>query len=175
MDNLVKNEVEKVVSMMSADLVVVEDFRNRLAKNNLTRDENPLDHFCSFIVPFDKKSQKVFLGHHIKANDWIPPGGHIEINETPMQAAVREAKEELGISIDDNQLELFTLDYLDVSAPHKICKVHWHIWYLFYTHETNYKFDTGEFHDAGWFSFPEALQKTTQVKYRNIISKLQSF
>lgn len=147
-------------------------WKSRIQKGSYLRDENPLDHFCSFIVPFDQKSKKIFLGHHIKANDWIPPGGHIDCGESPIDAAVREAHEELDVTVDKNQLELFTLDYLDVSAPNKICKIHWHIWYLFNTYEQDYKFDHGEFYDAGWFSHKEAFMKIRIEQYRETISKL---
>lgn len=151
---------------------VINVFLKRIGQGNILRDENPYDHFCSFIVPIDKKVNKIFLGHHIKANDWIPPGGHIEKDETPSGAAVREAQEELGIIISEKDLELFTLDWLDVSAPNKICKIHWHIWYLFKTRETDYAYDKKEFYDAGWFSPSEALEKIRIEKYKTIISQL---
>lgn len=34
---------------------------------------------------------------HEKVKKWLPPGGHIEENELPHDAAIREVKEELGI------------------------------------------------------------------------------
>jgi 8-oxo-dGTP diphosphatase len=34
-----------------------------------------------------------------------PPGGHVEVGETPLIAATREIKEELGVTIDPNDLE----------------------------------------------------------------------
>lgn len=46
------------------------------------------------------KEGKVFLAHHKKFDKWTPPGGHIEENETPDQALVREWKEELGLDIE---------------------------------------------------------------------------
>ena len=39
------------------------------------------------------------LHWHRKVGLWLPPGGHIETNEDPMQAARREALEETGFSV----------------------------------------------------------------------------
>ena len=39
------------------------------------------------------------------------PGGHIERYETPLECAMREAKEELGITLKPNQLEVVNLIY----------------------------------------------------------------
>jgi 8-oxo-dGTP pyrophosphatase MutT (NUDIX family) len=42
---------------------------------------------------------KVLLHHHAKLGKWLPPGGHIEANETPPEAARREVREETGLEI----------------------------------------------------------------------------
>ena len=42
---------------------------------------------------------KVLLHMHKKLHIWLPPGGHIELDEDPNQAALREAKEETGLEI----------------------------------------------------------------------------
>lgn len=42
---------------------------------------------------------KVLLHFHKKLQKWLPPGGHVEINETPPEAARREVKEETGLDI----------------------------------------------------------------------------
>jgi len=36
---------------------------------------------------------------------WVLPAGHIEQSETPVQAVIREAKEEMDIDIDTNDIE----------------------------------------------------------------------
>lgn len=47
---------------------------------------------------------KVLLRKHDKLGIWLSVGGHIELNEDPNQAAIREVKEEVGldITIDDS-------------------------------------------------------------------------
>ena len=42
---------------------------------------------------------KVLLHRHPKHLKWLPPGGHLEPNETPPEAARREVKEETGLDI----------------------------------------------------------------------------
>ena len=42
----------------------------------------------------------VALHWHRKVKAWLPPGGHIEPNEDPVQAAKRETLEEAGIEVE---------------------------------------------------------------------------
>src|SRR3712207_5620193 len=43
---------------------------------------------------------KVLLHLHRKLGLWLPPGGHIERNELPDEAAVREVWEETGVRVE---------------------------------------------------------------------------
>ena len=42
----------------------------------------------------------VVLHKHKKLGIWLQPGGHIELNEDPVEAVLREAKEETGLDIE---------------------------------------------------------------------------
>ncbi len=42
---------------------------------------------------------KLLLVHHSKLDKWLPPGGHMEPNETPDEAVKREVKEETGLDV----------------------------------------------------------------------------
>ena len=44
--------------------------------------------------------RKVLLHLHRKLGMWLPPGGHIEQDELPDEAAVREALEETGVEVE---------------------------------------------------------------------------
>jgi 8-oxo-dGTP pyrophosphatase MutT (NUDIX family) len=43
---------------------------------------------------------KILMIHHKGLNRWLAVGGHVELNEDPESAAVREAKEESGLDIE---------------------------------------------------------------------------
>jgi 8-oxo-dGTP pyrophosphatase MutT (NUDIX family) len=55
---------------------------------------------------------KVLLHYHRKLGMWLPPGGHIERDELPDDAAVREVLEETGLRV-----ELVGEKREDVSDP----------------------------------------------------------
>ena len=49
-----------------------------------------------FIVHGDK----VLLHMHKKLGIWLQPGGHVELHEDPIEAVMREAKEESGLDVE---------------------------------------------------------------------------
>jgi len=55
---------------------------------------------------------KVLLHRHRKLGMWLPPGGHIEDNELPDEAAIREVWEETGLRV-----ELVGERRVDVTDP----------------------------------------------------------
>jgi ADP-ribose pyrophosphatase YjhB (NUDIX family) len=59
--------------------------------NELTRDFT--------VATFVLHEGKVMLLWHRKLSMWLPPGGHIDPNELPDEAAVREVKEETGLDV----------------------------------------------------------------------------
>ena len=44
--------------------------------------------------------RRVLLVRHSDKNVWVAPGGMIELDETPQQAAIREMKEETGCEVE---------------------------------------------------------------------------
>jgi 8-oxo-dGTP pyrophosphatase MutT (NUDIX family) len=59
---------------------------------------------------------KVLLLMHPKLKKWLPPGGHIEANETPPACAKREAQEETGLEIELIQQENLWLNFWNASS-----------------------------------------------------------
>ncbi len=146
------------------------------SSENIVKTENPEFHICSFFVPVHISSRSLFLVHHIKANDWIPPGGHIEKNEHPKQTVYREYQEELGMPIGKNSVELFDVSITKINNKHIPCKQHFDFWYLVFceTKEPFYYLKE-EFYDANWFFIGDCLKKTRHPSAHAVLSKFNSY
>ena len=62
------------------------------------------------------------LHWHKKVQEWLPPGGHVDLNEDPVQTTLREIKEETGFDVEivptQKPLRVNNLD--QIYAPHSI-------------------------------------------------------
>ena len=113
---------------------------------------------------------KVLLIHHRNLNKWLPLGGHIELDEDPEQAALREAKEESGLDVDllgerppttgPGTRALIAPRFLDI---HRINETHEHIGLIYWARPkggsgapaAGPKLAVGEHHDIRWCSSEE--------------------
>ena len=64
----------------------------------------------------------VLLHWHLKVGALLPPGGHIEPNEDPVETVLREIKEETGLTVEvlSPQLPLDVAYPIQVSPPETI-------------------------------------------------------
>lgn len=83
---------------------------------------------------------KILLRMHDKYKIWLSVGGHIELDENPEQAAVREVKEEVGLDVkivDSKILPDDQDDYKMLIAPrylgsHYVNDVHKHTVFVYF-------------------------------------------
>lgn len=59
---------------------------------------------------------KTLMVFHRKFQKWTPPGGHVEPNESPVEAARREVLEETGLTIEFIKQENIWLDYPNAAS-----------------------------------------------------------
>lgn len=110
---------------------------------------------------------KVLLRQHDKYKFWLSVGGHIELDEDPNQAAVREVKEEVGLEVelyDHRVVKPEQDDYTGLIPPyfmnrHRINDTHEHLAMIYFarahTDQLN-QLSPGEKSDAcRWFTKEE--------------------
>ena len=107
---------------------------------------------------------KILLVHHRKLDKWLPLGGHIELDEEPEQAALREAKEESGLDVEllgerppttePGTRALIAPRFLDI---HRINATHEHIGLIYFARVTggDLALAAAEHHDIRWVSADE--------------------
>ncbi len=105
---------------------------------------------------------KILVIHHRKLDKWLPLGGHIELEEDPEQAALREAKEESGLDVEligerppttsPGTRALIAPRFLDI---HRISDTHEHIGMIYWARTKNpadIQRAEAEHHDILWCS-----------------------
>lgn len=90
-----------------------------------------------FIVHKDR----VLLRMHDKYKIWLSVGGHIELDEEPNQAAVREVREEVGLDVKLvdtlKTIDIDQADHTELIPPtflnvHKINDAHKHVGLVYF-------------------------------------------
>ena len=138
------------------------------------------NHFTATGVVFNSDN-KILMVHHNKLNVWLPPGGHINENEVPDDAVIREIFEETGVNAEivPNKHELGFIDGCkELERPFIILLEdiegngsHNHIdmVYICRSLTEDLKPQESEVHGIGWFTFEEIRQLKT---YDNVIKTI---
>ena len=121
---------------------------------------------------------RVLLCHHKKYREWLPVGGHVDLDEDPEQALFKEIREECGLKVrilaDKPAIAhagvkpVYTPSYVDV---HRIKGVHKHIALIYFgtSHSGRVRLEKREFKEYRWLSFPELrdpkLRLTRSIRF----------
>jgi 8-oxo-dGTP diphosphatase len=136
----------------------------------LTKPAIPPIHLVSYFIVIDPERDKLLLVDHIKAELWLPTGGHVEPDEHPRDTVIREVKEELGIGADflcDTPLFLTITQTSGKSAGHTDIS----LWYALKGCCLNeLKFDREEFYAIQWFQ-PDQIPKNSDRHLKRFIEK----
>ncbi len=116
------------------------------------------------VAIFVVHSGRILLIHHRALNRWLPLGGHIELDEDPEAAALREAREESGLEVEllgerppttgPGTRALIAPRFLDI---HHITDSHEHIGLIYWARPRNGQLTlaAAEHHDIRWCSTEE--------------------
>lgn len=107
---------------------------------------------------------RVLVIHHRRLERWLPLGGHIELDEDPEVAALREAKEESGLDValvgerppttGPGTRALIAPRFLDI---HRINETHEHIGMIYWARPVGGDLQRAEeeHHDIRWCTSAE--------------------
>ena len=116
---------------------------------------------------------RVLLVHHRKLGQWLPLGGHIELDEDPEQAALREAREESGLEVEllGERPPTTSLGTRALIAPrfldiHRIHDTHEHIGMIYWARPKTgtLALAAAEHHDIRWCTAEELEQLTPPMR-----------
>lgn len=125
--------------------------------------------FCSDVYIVFKN--KVLLRMHDKAKIWWTVGGHIELDGDPNEAAVREAKEEVGLDVvlykeegkqpDFNDGHITSLIPPQFVLTHSVNETHSHIVFVYFAKSETDQLKLSETEvseDCRWFTKEEVMK-----------------
>ncbi|HUR76610.1 MAG TPA: NUDIX domain-containing protein [Acidimicrobiales bacterium] len=96
----------------------------------------------------------VILHKHRKLGIWLQPGGHLEMGETPAEAAAREATEETGLPVELASDEIVHVDVHPGPRGH----THLDLRYLCTAPDQDPVPPPGESPECFWFSWDAAIE-----------------
>jgi 8-oxo-dGTP pyrophosphatase MutT (NUDIX family) len=146
-----------------------------------------------FIINNFERNLKIALIHHKKFDRWMVPGGHIEPFENQVEAAIREVREETGLSIkffsflhtenkvNDSEWILPPEYFYQQLVPSSIKEEsHYHLdfAYLAFAIDVDFTFNGKETKDIQWVDLEEVLNfnlfEGTRFIIDQIISKFKN-
>lgn len=134
----------------------------------------PNKHLVSYFMLVDEAASKVLLVDHIKAGLWLPPGGHVDVDEDPAQAARRECWEELQIEaefISDAPFFVTSTVTVGMTAGHTDVS----LWYVLRgDHRVPLAFDASEFNAVQWFDYDALPYPRTDPHMHRFMDKWRS-
>lgn len=138
------------------------------------------------------RQERILLIHHKKFGTWVAPGGHIELDEMPLETLWREVEEEVGLTKENLELieiygdhshfgpskqfqalplpfHMFVVDY-NGKPDHK----HIDLAYLIRSKTDNVKQNDQETHGVAWFDRAqiEAAAKDGRIE-SEVLQKLK--
>lgn len=116
------------------------------------RDTDPVHVTASAIV---SGPRGILLHHHKRLGMWLQPGGHVDADEAPHEAALRETIEETGVAgrHPHGRPDVIHVDVHEVPNGH----THLDIRFLLLADDVDPAPPEGESPLVAWFSFDSAL------------------
>jgi 8-oxo-dGTP pyrophosphatase MutT (NUDIX family) len=112
---------------------------------------------------------EILLIKHVNSGHWSFPKGHVEANETEVETAIREIKEETGLDVIIDPTFRETVSYSPKKDTQKVVV-------YFIAKARNYDFtpQEEEIADIKWVEIGHALSILTYENDRSIVNKAKA-
>ena len=184
----IKNELLKYTPYNDQEKSDIANILSYLDKEeNLYTRENKAYHFTASALVTNQSHDKVLMVYHNIYNSWSWLGGHADGEKNLLNTAIREVREESGISkvvpVSD---DIFSVEIIPVEGHLKKGKyisshLHLNVTFLLQADDTQ-KISVKEDENSavGWFSLEDAIDASTEDWFKKRIypklnKKLQSF
>ncbi len=122
-------------------------------------------HFCATACIVNKNTSKILFVFHKKLQKWLFVGGHINDNESPEEAVLREVKEETNLDVnllgeryprEDDFIKPFAMQRNIINDKH----IHMDIFYIAIAENPNeLKLEESEVERYKWYSKEEIVSE----------------
>ncbi|MFC7686191.1 NUDIX hydrolase [Ureibacillus sp. GCM10028918] len=147
--------------------------------DNLFTRENEFAHFTASAWLVNEDHTKVLMAYHNIYDSWSWVGGHADGATDLLHVALKEAKEETGLTkVKPVSDQIFSIEILGVPAHEKKGKhiathVHLNITYLIEASESDLiRVKPDENSDIGWFELDRAIEASTEPEMKVVYRKL---
>ena len=162
--NQIRDEVRLVVPFDTLEQAHIADVLRWIDSGanifRIAEPDKPPKHLVAYFVVIDPLHRSLLLGDHIKAQLWLPTGGHSTLNEHPKDTVIRETREELDIQaqfLNGNDKPFFVTVTTTVGLTPGHTDVS--LWYLLRGDiHAPLRFERAAFTDMNWFTFDEVLE-----------------
>ena len=126
---------------------------------------------CGAIV-FRREENKwmLLLLRHRHGGHWSFPKGHVEAGETEEETALREIKEETGLTVELQPGFRHTVEYFPKPGVRKTV-----VYFLGYSPENTYVRQVEEISEIRWAELEEAFGEVTFKNDRNLITMAREY
>lgn len=150
--------------------------------DNVFYRKNKIAHMTASAWVVNPTRDKVLMVYHNIYNSWSWMGGHADGDKDLFSVAIKEVKEESGlsdltaISRDIFSLEVLTVDGHEKNSAYVPSHLHLNITYLFEADDTAPIFSNpDENSDVAWFQLDEAIKVSSEPWFRErIYAKLNA-
>lgn len=112
------------------------------------------------------ENEKVLLIQQTKGH-WGFPKGHMEKNETEIETAIREVKEETNLDVDIYPNKRYVMEYVtDKGNPKQV------VFYIAKKVGGEIKPQENEVNNIEWLNFKDALEKITYDNTKELFQKV---